>query len=110
MSLYSDVANLDTERKEDRLKVMGERLADGPWKKYCEGLDGLTRSWTALLLENQRQHLKVTRPEVRVADGRLEETTKLLNIGSFDKFAYPIIRAVYPSLIANDIVSVAYQG
>ena len=104
--LYPDLANLN-EEKADKLRVLGERLADSPkWKKMCEGLNGLQRSWTAILLENQSRWNAQNRPQLSMQGGELNETTKLLNIGQFDKFAFPIIRAIYPTLIANEIVSV----
>lgn len=62
---------------------------------YMKGLTGLKRQHTALMLENQRKHFST-----------MTETTKLLNIGHVDKVTYPTIRAVYPNLIANELVSV----
>jgi hypothetical protein len=105
MSLYADMANL-AEEKANKLKAVGERLAESArWAPYVGDLKGIDRVWTAILLENQARHMASTRPQLSVSGG-LNETTKLLNVGSFDKFAFPIIRAVYPKLIANEIVSV----
>jgi len=74
----------------------GERCANLPQNApYMRGLTGEKRRNTGLLLENQRKHL-----------APMEEMTKLLNIGHIDKVAFPTIRAVYPNLIANEIVSV----
>lgn len=74
----------------------GERCANLPENApYMRGLSGEKRRNTGLLLENQRKHL-----------APMEEMTKLLNIGHIDKVAFPTIRAVYPNLIANEIVSV----
>jgi hypothetical protein len=79
------------------MQTLGEALADSPrWEPYCEGLNGWDRQMTALLLEN----------EFNFMNNELNEVTKILQIGNFDKFAFPIIRAVYPNLIANEIVSV----
>jgi hypothetical protein len=36
----------------------------------------------------------------------VDEATRLVNIGSFERFAYPLIRAIFPNLILQDIVSV----
>lgn len=105
MSLYADMANL-SEEKADKLKAVGERLAESArWAPYMKDLNGIDRVWTAILLENQARHMASTRPQLSVSGG-LNETTKLLNVGSFDKFAFPLIRAIYPKLIANEIVSV----
>jgi len=96
------------EEQHGEMITTGERLAESAqWSRYMKGLDGLSRPWTALLLENQRQHMLKTRPNVTLTGERpLTETTKLLNIGSFDKFAFPLVRAIYPELIANKIVSI----
>lgn len=79
-----------------KMLTEGERCAQLPHNApYMRGLTGLKRQQCAQLLENQRQHL-----------APLTEMTKLLNIGHIDKVTYPTIRAVYPNLIANDLVSV----
>ncbi len=86
------------------LKAIGEQLASHHrWRPYVESLDdGMARNWTAILLENQYAHYlaKGVDPE------RITETTKVLQIGNFDKYAFPIIRAVYPNLITNEIATV----
>lgn len=80
-----------------QMETIGEALANSPrWRPYVEGLDGWTRRATAIILENQQNFLQ----------NELNEVTKILQIGNFDKFAFPMIRAVYPNLIANEIVSV----
>lgn len=85
------------------LALISERVADMPrWKPYLKGLDGTRRNFTAMLLENQRQFLF----NKGIDADAINETTKVAQIGHFDKFAFPIIRAVYPNLIANDLVSV----
>jgi hypothetical protein len=50
---------------------------------------------TAVLLENQSQWLQ-----------NLTEETRTANVGSFTKFIFPVLRRVFPNLIANEIVSV----
>jgi hypothetical protein len=75
----------------------GMRLARGPWARLCEDLvdrDEYRASLTAHLLENTYQYMHMV------------EDTRVANVGVFDKFAMPIIRAVMPNLIATDIVSV----
>jgi len=112
--LYKDMADLGAAGdKVDQLMVIGERLADGKWKNildvpYLPKLEGTQRVFTALLLENEARYLQTNRPQVSMAGGGvLTEATKLLNVGSFDKFAFPLIRAIYPNLVANELVSVA---
>jgi hypothetical protein len=75
--------------------AFGAQLAAGKWAEYVDGLEGSTRDITALLLENEAQYLD-----------NLDETTKVVNIGNFYKFAFPMVRAIFPNLVAMDIVSV----
>lgn len=71
------------------------------WKGFLEGLPVQTESQrytlgvTAMLMENEAQHLK-----------SLNEETRSTNVGSFTKFIFPVLRRVFPNLIANEIVSV----
>lgn len=77
----------------------GLMLAERKWKHLCKDLleKGQTEKaiLTARLLENTQKWFKV-----------LDEDVRMLNVGSFDRFAFPMIRAVYPNLIATDLVSV----
>jgi hypothetical protein len=50
---------------------------------------------TAVLMENQMDHLKA-----------LQEDTLSTNTGYFTKYVFPILRRVWPNLIANQLVSV----
>ena len=50
---------------------------------------------TAILMENQMGHLK-----------SLNEETLSTGVGSFTKYIFPILRRVFPNLIANEIMSV----
>ena len=36
----------------------------------------------------------------------LDETTRMMHVGSFEKFVFPIIRAVFANLVANELVTV----
>lgn len=68
----------------------------GKWGELLEGIkDPYTRGVTAMLMENESQWLQ-----------SLEEDTKTINVGSFTKFIFPVLRRVFPNLIANEIVSV----
>lgn len=68
----------------------------GKWGELLEGIDNpYTRGVTAMLMENESQWLQ-----------NMEEETKTLNVGSFTKFIFPVLRRVFPNLIANEIVSV----
>lgn len=74
---------------------------DAKWRPLLEGLSKRTplerhiRGITAMLMENQALHLR-----------GLSEETRAINVGSFTKFIFPILRRVFPNLIANEIVSV----
>lgn len=87
------------------LKESGHRsIADKSFtnalvRKWGELLEGIpneyVRKVTAILMENESQWLQT-----------LEEETKTVNVGSFTKFIFPVLRRVFPNLIANEIVSV----
>jgi len=71
------------------------------WRDLLEGMadrtehDRYVLGCTAILMENESQYLT-----------GLNEETKQANVGSFTKFIFPILRRVFPNLIANEIVSV----
>jgi hypothetical protein len=83
-------------QSQDQMQTIGESLAEGRWARHVEGLEGWDKQLCAILLENELQWMA----------GPMNEVTKILQVGNFEKFAFPIIRAVYPNLIANEIVSV----
>jgi hypothetical protein len=71
------------------------------WREFLEGLpdrteqDRYTLGCTAVLMENEANYL-----------AGLNEETRTVNVGSFTKFIFPVLRRVFPNLIANEIVSV----
>lgn len=71
------------------------------WGDFLEGLpdrteqDRYTLGCTAMLMENESLWLQ-----------SLTEETRTVNVGSFTKFIFPVLRRVFPNLIANEIVSV----
>jgi hypothetical protein len=77
------------------LEAKGEILAESKWKREVKGLDARDASTTALVLENTKKWLS-----------RMDETVRAQNVGNFDRFAFPLIRAVYPTLVTQDLVSV----
>jgi len=75
---------------------MGKALAEGKWRSLVENIEERgARELTAILLENESRYI-----------ANREEDVRIQNIGSFEKFVFPIVRAVFPNLIAKDIVSV----
>lgn len=80
------------EMQESMNTILAESKKWGPWVK---DLKGPLKGFTARILEHQDAFLQ-----------SLDETTKVIQIGNFDKFAFPLIRAIFPNLIANEIVSV----
>jgi len=75
---------------------MGKTLAEGKWRTLVENIEERgARELTAVLLENEARYIN-----------NMEEDVRIQNIGSFEKFVFPIVRAVFPNLIAKDIVSV----
>jgi len=71
------------------------------WGEFLEGLPDRTEheryvlGCTAMLMENESMWLQ-----------SLNEETRSVNVGSFTKFIFPVLRRVFPNLIANELVSV----
>ena len=73
------------------------------WEPVLEGIDSeYTRRVTAQLLENQAKSIV----EERISEDITTATTTTGQLGTFQKFAFPLVRRVYPQLIANSIVGV----
>lgn len=69
------------------------------WKEMVEDItDPLKRCIAASMLENYR-HMSATM-------NRMNETTTAIQVGNWDKFAYPMISLVSENLVAQDLVSV----
>lgn len=68
-------------------------------ERWSDLTDGIGNSWdrntVAQLLENEAGHL-----------ASLTEETRTGSIGSFEKFIFPMIRAVWPNLVTQELVSV----
>lgn len=84
----------------ERLMIEGKKYAD-KYKPLLEGIeDEYTKVSTAILMEN----------EVQFADRLLSESTSsgssIGTAGQFIRYALPIIRRVFPNLIANKLVGV----
>lgn len=74
------------------------------WEPILEGIgDESTRQMTAVLLENQAKSILTENSQ---GGGTLEEATTVGNLGTFQKFAFPLVRRVFPELIANKICGV----
>jgi hypothetical protein len=71
------------------------------WGRFLEGMSDQTEhdryvlGCSAMLMENEAMWLR-----------GLDEDTRSVNVGSFTKFIFPVLRRVFPNLIANEIVSV----
>lgn len=80
--------------------LLEKRMADdaalvSKWAYLLEGIDNAEAlKNTARLLENQQKTIALT------------ESTDTSNIAQFKKYAYPLIRRIYPTLAINDLVSV----
>ena len=76
------------------------------WSPVLEGIESdYARKVTAQLLENQAKSIISERlNEDMAAD--IGGTNTVGRLGTFQKFAFPIVRRVYPELIANNIVGV----
>jgi hypothetical protein len=78
------------------------KLCEQRWGKLLEAKDErdpirnpYVRKCTAMLLENEMDHIK-----------SLHEDTLSSNSGAFTKYVFPVLRRVFPNLIANQLVSV----
>ena len=73
------------------------------WEPVLEGIsDDYTQRVTAQLLENQAKSIVSQRMDEALSDG----ATTTGKLGTFQKFAFPIVRRVYPALLANSLVGV----
>ena len=79
------------------------------WTPILEGIDDQhTRESTAVLLENQARHIV----NEQAREGVLSEATPgqaattVGTIGTFQKFAFPLVRRVFPELLANKVCGV----
>lgn len=98
----------DMDAAQSAVQVYGERLAESArWKGVVGSLPSREAANTAILLQNQFAYNKQNQPQMYVVrNGKIDETTKVVNVGHFDKFSLPVIRAVMPNLVANELVSV----
>jgi len=65
------------------------------WAYLTEGLDKQRCLQTEVLLENTEAYLRF-----------LEETSQIANVGAFTTFAFPMVRRIFPKLIARSLCSV----
>jgi len=73
------------------------------WEPVLEGIGNeYTRRVTAQLLENQARSIV----QERLNEDITAAATTTGQLGVFQKFAFPLVRRVYPDLIANKIVGV----
>ncbi len=78
------------------------------WAPVLEGISNdYTKTVTAQLLENQAKSI-LAEGQDRVDEA--DSPTTVGKLGTFQKFAFPLIRRVYPQLIANSIVGVQPMG
>jgi len=75
------------------------------WGKILKDIeDPSVREMTAVLLENQAA--MILHETAKENGGILTESTNVGQIGTFQKFAFPLIRRIFPELIANKICGV----
>lgn len=70
-------------------------LREGYKSRYGHSAPEHLVSTTAILLENTNDYIS-----------RMDETTRVVNMGNFVDYGFDVITAVVPNLIANDLVSV----
>ena len=88
------------------LEMTTTAVKDGGWRELFESddpkineqlhiKDPRIRASTALMLENERFYME-----------NMDEATRLSRVGGFIDYIYPLIRAVFPNLIAHELCSV----
>ena len=89
------------------MEIMEMGASDELVSKWGPAVDGIendyTKRVTAQLLENQLKSAQQQRVDEAAVD---TGTTTVGSLGTFQKFAFPLVRRVFPELIANNIVSV----
>ena len=77
---------------------------ESKWAPVLEGIDDeYKRKVTATLLENQAKSIVSDRVDEVVGT---DAPTTVGKLGTFQKFAFPLVRRVYPQLLANNLVGV----
>ena len=76
------------------------------WEPVLEGIDSdYTRRVTAQLLENQAKAI-IDEKFRNIDEAISSAATTTGQLGTFQKFAFPLVRRVYPKLLANSLVGV----
>lgn len=97
----SEARNLSEDNKKSLAMQGHVAQCVDKWRSLLEGIPDRTESdryrlgVAAVLMENQSAYLR-----------NMSEDTKTQNVGSFTKYIFPVLRRVFPNLIANEIVSV----
>ena len=90
------------------MDIMEMGASDDLVNKWGPALDGIendyTKRMTAQLLENQLKSVQNEQRQDEAAIGT--GTTTVGSLGTFQKFAFPLVRRVFPELIANSLVGV----
>lgn len=84
--------------------VGGSERLTHKWEPVLEGInDNYTRKVTATLLENQAKAILNDREKMISESAVGTGTTTVGMLGTFQKFAMPLVRRVYPNLIFNQL-------
>ena len=80
-------AGMNGELMLEQVRRLGDNLSESRlWKPFVEDIgNDFQRRATAIVLENTRRFLE-----------GLDETTKAISIGDFQKYAFPLVRAIFP--------------
>jgi hypothetical protein len=100
MSINALVEDMNSSGVHDNFLSVGRHLSETKWRDLCEDVSAPienddTRYGLAVMLENTERYIE-----------NLDETTRAVAVGDFQKYAMPLVRAIYPELIANELVSV----
>lgn len=95
------------DRKDGNFSKMVPHMQDNPmrkerWAYLTEGLDAQKRICVEVLLDNQAEILERKSKQSPL----FEDVVTTSNVLAFTTFAFPLVRRIFPRLIANDLVSV----
>lgn len=80
----------------DRVLYEDKNVGQIKMGDLMEGIeDDRMKSKTAMMLENMATHIN-----------NMSETTRLINVGDFQKYAFNMVRALFPSLALHEFASV----
>ena len=103
--MFEHIRGKEQKEKTARLDVLAETFKGR--KDQVLWHSGGRKLYGGDLMEGLNRHKPhVERDTMAMMENVIQEATELVNIGSFEKWALPMVRAIFPNLILQDLVSV----